>query len=346
VGANDGKIMGRSISSKHAYTHYFKEKHMVEQVATKDQPTEQAANAMGFQIDAVDPEVQSGALVAPQAGGGTCGCGGAAGSSPSGTGIVSYVYTIGQLECRFGTLALQKEFAQATARTADTSGKTDQEAFCIVLSKHENRYLVRQLSWVLKIQGLDSYLLQPRDPADFDLLVEAICHATTHPNHIDVVIGLRGRIASPEMCNGLMVPIVSFDQMYYFDQDELISAIPKPKGVDAAKFEPAAEELFRRIMQGTDNLGATACNRAVNYAAMRYPAIYAKAADEFAQDSSLTGIECRTSPLDSTRSIIDVIFAYTNRKTDFTEKFFVRVDVTEEFPFLLTRLSPFFDQLI
>ena len=31
---------------------------------------------------------------------------------------------------------------------------------------------------------------------------------------------------------------------------------------------------------------------------------------------------------------------YTNRETDVTEKFFVRVDVTEEFPFLHTKLSP------
>jgi hypothetical protein len=33
-----------------------------------------------------------------------------------------------------------------------------------------------------------------------------------------------------------------------------------------------------------------------------------------------------------------------NRNTDFTEKFFVRVDVTEEFPFLVTKLSPYFDR--
>ena len=34
--------------------------------------------------------------------------------------------------------------------------------------------------------------------------------------------------------------------------------------------------------------------------------------------------------------------AYTNRNTDFTEKFAVRVDVTEEFPFLVTKLSPYY----
>ena len=77
---------------------------------------------------------------------------------------------------------------------------------------------------------------------------------------------------------------------------------------------------------------------------MRYPAIYAKAAEQFARDSSLSGVEVRPSALSGTRSIVDVIFAYTNRNTDFTEKFFVRVDVTEEFPFLVTKMSPYYDR--
>ena len=38
-----------------------------------------------------------------------------------------------------------------------------------------------------------------------------------------------------------------------------------------------------------------------------------------------------------------MIFCYTNRRTDVTEKFFVRVDVTEMFPFLVTKLQPYYD---
>jgi cyclic patellamide precursor peptide PatG len=97
-------------------------------------------------------------------------------------------------------------------------------------------------------------------------------------------------------------------------------------------------------MQMTDNAGATDDHRALNYLAMRYPAIYAKAAEEFDKDCSLTGVEVRPSALSGTRKIVDVIFAYTNRNTDFTEKFFVRVDVTEEFPFLVSKLGPYYDR--
>ncbi|WP_157537724.1 cyanobactin maturation protease PatG family protein [Kitasatospora azatica] len=39
-----------------------------------------------------------------------------------------------------------------------------------------------------------------------------------------------------------------------------------------------------------------------------------------------------------------VLFSFTDRHTDVTEKHFVRVDVTEEFPFLVTKLSPYYDR--
>lgn len=264
-------------------------------------------------------------------------CAGGAGTTPP-----SYVYAIGRIEARFPRLSVEKEFAQAIGR-ADTAGQTDQEAFYHALSSRENRYLTRQLCWVMTIQGLETYLLQPRDPTDFDRLVEAIRPQPT-PTDIDVVIGLRGPVAPPDLCNGLMLPILAFDQIYSFDRDSLLKAIPKPENTDAEKFNAAAAEVFDRILQMIDNAGTLDEHRALNYLVMRYPAIYAKSAEAFAQNFSLNGVQVRPSPLNATRRIVEVIFAYTNRTTDFTEKFFVRVDVTEEFPFLISKLSPYYDR--
>jgi hypothetical protein len=97
-------------------------------------------------------------------------------------------------------------------------------------------------------------------------------------------------------------------------------------------------------MQMADNAGATGEHRALNYLAVRYPAIYARTAEAHGSDSSLTGVEVRPSRLSGTRRIVDVIFSYTNRRSDVTEKYFTRVDVTEEFPFLVTKLSPYYDR--
>jgi hypothetical protein len=253
-----------------------------------------------------------------------------------------YVYAIGRIEPRFPRLSIEKEFAQATGR-AETAGLSDRQAVQRVLADRSNRYLARQLCWVLTIEGLETYILGPRDPADLDLLVEAL-RPIPSPADLDVVIGTRGPVAPPELCNGLIIPIVTFDQIYSFDRDALIKAIPRPEKKSADEFAPAATDLFDRIMQMTDNAGAMDEHRALNYLAVRYPAIYAHAADAFSRNFSLTAINVLPSPLSGTRRIVDVVFSMTNRNTDFTEKYFVRVDVTEEFPFLVTKLSPYYDR--
>jgi hypothetical protein len=257
-------------------------------------------------------------------------------------GVGPYVYAIGAIEPRFPRPSIEKELAQVTGR-AETAGLTDRQALRKVLQERQNRYLVRQLCWVMTIVGLEAYFITPRDPMDFDLLVEAL-RPSQNPADLDVVIGLRGPVASPEMCNGLTIPIVAFDTLYSFDRASLIKAIPRPEKVPAKEFTEAAEELFDRIMQMANNAGATDEHRALNYLAVRYPAIYTRTAEAFAANSSLTAVDVRPSGLSETRKVLDVIFSYTNRTTDVISKDFVRVDVTEEFPYLVTKLSPYYDR--
>src|SRR6516165_4606240 len=205
----------------------------------------------------------------------TCGSNGAA--MPA-----SYVYALGRIEPRFPRLSVEKEFAQATGR-AETVNLTDRQALQRVLQ--DNRYLAKQLCWVMTMSGLETYIVVPRDPTDLNLLVETL-RPSARPGDVDLLVGMRGPLAPPEMCNGLVVPIVAFDQLYSFDRDSLIGSIPRPERVSAERFREAAAEVFDRIIQTTDNAGAT----------------------------------------------------------DDVEKQFLRVDVTEEFPFLVTKLSPYFDR--
>jgi hypothetical protein len=254
----------------------------------------------------------------------------------------TFVYAVGRVEPRYPRLDVEKEFAQVAGRDG-AIGLTDQQALHSLLRERSNRYLARELCWVLSIEGLETYILHPRDPADFDLLIEAV-RPLSRATDVDVVVGALGPIAAPEVCNALMVPIVGFDQLYSFDVDSLIKSIPRPSGMKAEQFEPVAEELFMRIAHIADNAGATDEDRALNYLSVRYPAIYHAAAEHIAAGSTLSSVEVRPSRLSGVRSVVDVVFAYTHRATDVTEKEFVRVDVTEEFPFLVTKLSSYFDR--
>lgn len=264
-------------------------------------------------------------------------------ANPIGTMAPAYVYALGQITPRYPSLSLEKEIAQAAGRAGGITGLTDTQALQTILLQKTNRYLLRQLCWVLTIEGVETYLLLPRDPADFDLLAESL-RPTPSPTDLDVVIGLRGPLAPPEFCNGLIVPVVAFDQIYSFDRASLLKSIPRPENVKAEEFEAAAAQLLDRVMQMTDNAGALDEHRALNYLLVRYPTIYTTAVEAFNRNASLTGVTVRSSPLSGVRNIVEVIFCYTNRRTDVPEKFFVRVDVTEEFPFLITKLSPYFDR--
>jgi PatG C-terminal len=254
----------------------------------------------------------------------------------------AYVYAIGRVEPRFPSLAVEKEVAQVVGRS-DSAGLTDREALQGAIADPANRYLARQLCWILLISNLETYVLAAQDPTDVDRLVGTL---TPDPDadEVAVVVGRRGPIAPPEVCGGLALPIVVFDQLWSFPRSSLLEAIPRPEDAkDKKGFERIAAELFDRVMHVADNAGALDEHRALNYLAVRYPAIYARTAEAYTSNASLTSVDVRPSRLVGLRNIVEVIFSYTDRQTDVTDRFFCRVDVTEEFPFLVTKLSPFYE---
>jgi len=287
-----------------------------------------------------------------------------------GAGAYPYVYAVGQIEMRFPNLSVEKEFAQVIGR-ADAAGLTDRQALQGVLAERNNRYLARQVCWVFSVEGIDTYILTPRDPTDYDLLIEAV-RPTPRRNDIDVVIGLRGPIAPPEVCNGLTIPVVAFDQIYSFDSDAFITAMGEAiggleeggaeergaRGRGAAKkgrgarerpqgpgpgAQAASEELFNRLLQVSDNAGATDEHRALNYLATRFPDIYRLTSERYGANYSLDEVNVEPSRLSGVRKIVTVVFRYRLRDPaaigDVSEQYFVRVDVTEEFPFLVSPLQ-------
>lgn len=253
------------------------------------------------------------------------------------TGPYPFVYAIGNIDIRFPSLSVEKEFAQASGRI-DTAGLGDRQVLQTVLAERQNRYLSRQVCWVFTIDGMDTYLLQPREAADFDLLLESV-RANPSRQDVDVVVGLRGPLAPPTMCNGLSVPIVGFSQIYSFDRDSFVQAVPVPEG-QAEGFSEKVNEVFDRILRVADNTGASDEHRALNYLATRYPAIYNLGSQQFAEGNSLSAIETAPSRLSGIRRMVNVTFVFMNRQTQVMDRYSVRVDVTEEFPFLASALTP------
>ncbi len=306
---------------------------------TPDLTAAQSSNAVQYAAPAETPAAS--AIVTPQAAVPAACPSCAAAQASAQVASPSCVYVIGHIEPRFPLLSIEKEARQATAR-AGASPDTDRQVMAKLLSETANKYLVRRLCWVLSVQGVETYILLPRD-GDYQPLIDAY-RGEPNPGDLELVIGVRGTIANPEICNGLLVPIVIFDQIYAFDRESLLNSIPKPEGADPAKFSAAAAAMFDRITSQIDNAGATDADRALNYLAVRYPRIYSLAAEQFAANAAFTAIDVLPSPLTGTRKIVDVVFSFTDRTTDVLSKFFTRVDVTECFPFLVTKMSPYYDR--
>ena len=253
-----------------------------------------------------------------------------------------YVYALGQIIPRFPLLSLEKEFLQICGR-GDTVGLTDRETLHKVLSARENRYLARQMCWVLSIADTDTYLVQPRTPEDLDMVLESIRPRALKLD-MDLVIGHLQGPASPDYCNGLLLNILAFDQIYSFDANSLVKSIPRPSEIGEDRFTIAAEELFERVLQLSDNTGREDGHRALNYLIVRYPGIYHLAARKFGENYALAAVTVKPSPLSQNRKIVEVIFHFLERRTEISDKYFVRVDVTEEFPFLVSKIQPYFDR--
>jgi PatG C-terminal len=250
-----------------------------------------------------------------------------------------YVYAIGRIEARLPRPSIEDEIGQAAGRGQASGRRLTQALISKLLSERKSRHLAEGLRWVLTVEGAEIYLLQPHDPRDLIGLIESLRSRRAIPAE-HAVVGLEGPIAPPEYCNGLRIPIVVLHQVCSFDLESLIDAISNPDDATRAASERlVAHQLRDRALRWMNNSGTTDEHRALNYLVMRYPGVYLKAAEQIARDFTLAGIEVRRSPLAGPRRAMDVIFVYTNRTGDSTEKFCVRVDVTEEFPFLVTRMS-------
>jgi hypothetical protein len=258
-----------------------------------------------------------------------------------------YVYAIGKIVHRFPNKSVERELAQVIGQVTEgkTKGLTNSEVAHNVFTDPNNRYIARQICYILTIEGLETYILVPNDPLDFDRLAQALRPAPD-VGDIDVIIGRRGPMASPEMCNGLVVPIVIVDQIYSFDRDTLMKAIPKrkEKGTNEEQFRKTAEEVFNHLIQIADNAGAIDEHRALNYLAVRYDEIYHRTQLLQDENYSFTGIEVRPSLLSGTQKIVDVIFSYENRANRALQKWFCRVDVTGEWPYLVSPMRESFER--
>jgi hypothetical protein len=254
------------------------------------------------------------------------------------------VFALGRIEARFPSLAVEKEFVRAAyrLRVEDFGGPQVVQA---VLADPTNRYLAREMGWALIVGGLEAYTLVPRDPADLDLLIGA-GRPDPRPVNVDVVIGTRGPLAPSKRCNGLQLPTVTVDHAVPYpgaELAELAEGVLRSRAASSEEgdgFRTAAEAVLGRILLMPNNVGATDEHRAVNYLAVRCPALYAQTTECRRRHEELTAVEARPPRPYGDRKIVEVVFTFTGGAADARHDYSAWVDVTEKFPFVVSPLQP------
>ena len=281
---------------------------------------------------------------------GAPGCSGNKAAAPTYDG--GFVYVIGTVEAEYPNLAIEREM-QVLAHTLDIKIKPDphqpmklsddrrwQHA---VLSddRKRSRYIARQLLWRLTIEDNPVFVLRPRE-SDLDELIDRLERPKFSkqragqgksgedvlfalPEDLDVVVGVRG----PQTADGIDL---FMDQIFAIESDQLA---PRRDG-----------GLFGYLAQLSDNLGLSDQERAYNFLAARYRLPYDRLEKDL-QGYELAGAPTFLSALSGSagsKRIVDVVLTFRGAKTMAERKYFLRVDVTHEFPMLVKGLTPYLDR--
>jgi hypothetical protein len=248
-----------------------------------------------------------------------------------------YVYALGHIEVRFPTLGLEREYQQRERMLPPAPNKPHLERVREVLV--HNLHLAAQACFLLTIGGSPAYLLAPAGNYLRPSLFDAI--GSGEPgDSFAVTVGRLGPMAPPQACGGVLVPVLLCDQIYTFRLGDWQAALGtdlqgalEERGIDQQQFGEAAKALFRRIVQSTENVGATDVHRALNYLVTQHPGIFLLAAEKQSRHQ-LDRIETRLAQGPSARRQVAVILSFVERSTGVVERYFTRVDITEEWPFV------------
>ena len=271
-----------------------------------------------------------------------------------------FIYALGKLEVRFPSVGIEREFQQRQARLPESLAPGSNRGSQIKTVLQANRHLVGRLCYVLLVGGVPAYIMV----ATGSHVREAILEGLENAGEIDrwcVAIGRRGPLAGPGTCGGVLAPILFCDQLYIFSLaewevslEQQVESALKARKIDRKTFAGVAGDLFARVIQSTENVGATDAQRALNYLLMQHPGLFLAAAERSSKQI-LDRVETRPIQGLGTRRLIAVVVSFVDLTTAVPERLFTRVDVTEEWPFVADGpeggraqlgLSPFVENML
>lgn len=284
-----------------------------------------------------------------------CGCdpsGGLCTCADKPSNLSGFVYAIGTVEASYPNVAIEHEmqimadhFGVKSKPDINASTKPTEDRIwqyeVLSRNRRQTRYLARQLRWRLMIEDLPAFVLAPRDSNDLDDFIDRL----NRPKYIQIG-EKRGKKETKAKRNYDVPP-------YGLTQDlDVVVGVKGPQTVEGTEvfvdqiFTLPPQQLAPAGMgfygQLADNYGLSDGDRAYNFLLARY-AIAPGNLEEIHKDFGLSAVPVISSRLSGgSGRVVRVIFTFRGTKIPIEKKFFVRVDVTHEFP---TIVSPWQEYL-
>ncbi len=236
------------------------------------------------------------------------------------------IYAIGVIQPSFPTLNLEKQYEAAAL-----SIKANPEEFYKVfnyrvtmdsqpqLSYRPFLYLAQQATWVLTINLVDTYILEPDTPTQLNALIN-----TTEQKNTYVVIGeLTGEHAAQQY-DDIALPTATVKHLI------AVTDIQVPILKDG---KPANQQLELPALKPT--IGLTKKDRASNYFLSHFYQIVVDSNQHLLIDD-IQAIQLQHIHSEPMRHVVEFILCSSDRS-----RYACNIDVTNHYPFVSSRLAPF-----
>jgi hypothetical protein len=251
--------------------------------------------------------------------------------------VEQYVYAIGRLDVRFPSLGIEREYHQRERALHDLPQQPRNARIVAVLEK--NPHLALRISYVFLVGGTPVFALSPSSGSLKDAFFKALARSHQQ-DHSCVVIGRVGAFTNPASYGGLLLSLVSVDQLYEFSASEWGEGLAKTAQpalqshkVETSHFQAVSQGIFREVTTMPENLGIADGHRALNYLVVQHPGMFLAAAER--PNHVMDRIETRVIQGMGGRRHVVVILSFLDRGTGVPERLFCTVDVTEEWPFVV-----------
>lgn len=260
-------------------------------------------------------------------------------------GPFGYVHAIGRIRPFFPSRDVEKEYQQLLPVPPPPGVTTDEQRLQYVLQ--QNPFLAREMGWSFAVQEVDIYRLRPQTQLELQAFVASIVPKDPTQTTYDAVIGAL----EPGLDLQGDLPGATVNRTFQFSLKDLATQVItalSSQGVTPLPSQAQILEIFEDMLQLADNTGDADELRALNYVSINYPDVYVAQYGPTVQGTPSTvyfaGVEVRRSALGGGRVIVDVILRYENQASGLVSRYYTSVDVTGQYPFLVTKLQPYFER--